>query len=157
MNKRVVLIAALALSSCTAKQPDVGEASKELRALDAELAQAIDAKDAAAIAAFYADDAILMPTAEPIVRGKAAITEEWKQILAIPAFQNESKLGGVEVASAGDLAYTYGSYRSQLMGEDGNLTTEPGKWLTIWQKQPDGGWRIAVETYNTDIPPPDHK
>ena len=157
MNKHAILVAALALSSCSATQPDASEASKDLRILDAKLGQAIDAKDAGAIADFYADDAILMPTAEPVVRGKAAIEEEWNHILAIPAFQNESKLAGVEVASAGDLAYTYGSYRSQLMGEDGKLTTEPGKWLTIWKKQPDGGWRIAVDTYNTDIPPPEHK
>lgn len=157
MSKYAILLATFALSSCSAKQPDASEGSKELRTLDAKLGQAIEAKDAPAIAAFYADDAILMPTAEPLVKGKAAITEEWKHILAIPAFHNESKLSGVEVASAGDLAYTYGSYRSQLMGEDGKLTTEPGKWLTIWKKQPEGGWRIAVETYNTDIPPPDHK
>jgi ketosteroid isomerase-like protein len=157
MNKHAILVAALALSSCSATQPTASDANNELRNLDAKLGHVINAKDAAAIAAFYADDAILMPTAEPIVRGKAAITEEWKHILAIPAFQNESKLGGVEVAAAGDLAYTYGSYRSRLMGEDGKLTTEPGKWLTIWKKQPDGRWLIAVETYNTDIPPPDHK
>ena len=157
MNKLAMMVAGLALSSCSASQPDASGPTDELRGLDAKLGQAIDAKDAAAIAAFYSDDAILMPTAEPIVRGKAAITEEWKHILAIPAFQNESKLGGVEVAAAGDLAYTYGSYRSRLMGEDGKLVIEPGKWLTIWKKQPNGGWRIAVETYNTDIPPPDHK
>ena len=157
MTRYATIAAALALGSCSASQPDAADATSALRSLDVKLGQAIDAKDAAAIAAFYTDDAILMPTAEPVVKGKAAITEEWKHILAIPAFQNESKLTGVEVAQAGDLAYTYGSYRSRLMGEDGKLTMEPGKWLTIWKKQPDGGWRIAVDTYNTDIPPPDHK
>ena len=157
MNKYVMILAALALNSCSAKQPEASDAKTQLRALDTKLGQAIDAKDAAAIAAFYADDAVLMPTAEPIVRGKAAIMEEWQHILAIPAFENESKLGGVDVASAGDLAYTYGTYRSRLMGEDGRLAMEPGKWVTVWKKQPNGDWRIAVDTYNTDIPPPDHK
>ena len=161
MNKHAIAIAAvaIALSSCSANKPEAAgpNDSNELRSLDAKLGKAIDAKDATAIAAFYADDAILMPTAEPVVRGKAAITEEWKHILAIPAFQNASQLGGVEVASAGDLAYTYGSYRSRLMGEDGKLVMEPGKWLTVWNKQSDGAWRIVVDTYNTDIPPPDHK
>lgn len=78
---------------------------------------------------FYADDAVLMPTAEPVVRGKAAITEEWKHIFAIPTFHDVSKLGGVEVGDAGDLGYTYGSYRSQLMGEDDKLTMDPGNAL----------------------------
>ena len=157
MNKQAVFVAALALCSCSANQHDDRSAADELRSLDAKLGQAIDAKNTAAVAAFYADDAILMPTAEPVVRGKAAITDEWKHILAIPAFQNQSKLEGIEVARAGDFAYTYGSYRSRLMGEDGKLVMEPGKWLTIWKKQSDGGWRIAVDAYNTDIPPPDHK
>jgi uncharacterized protein (TIGR02246 family) len=157
VNKLAILVAAPALGACSASPPDVSEAVSELQSLDANLGQAIDAKDAERIAAFYTDDAILMPTAEPVVSGKVAITEEWKHILAIPAFQNESKLGGVHVATGGDLAYTYGSYRSRLMGEDGKLVMEPGKWLTIWKRQADGGWRIAVETYNTDIPPPDHK
>ena len=157
MNKHAIFLGALTLSCCSTQQPNASNATTELRTLDAKLGHAIDAKDAAAIAAFYAEDAILMPTAEPIIKGKAAITEEWKHILAIPAFHNESTLGGVQVASAGDLAYTYGSYRSRLMGEDGKITMEPGKWLTIWKKQPDGGWQIVVDTYNTDIPPPDHK
>ena len=157
MNKLAILTAALVLGACSASPPDISEAAGQLRSLDARLGQAIDAKDVEAIAAFYADDAILMPTAEPVVSGKAAIAEEWKHILAIPAFQNESKLGGLHVATGGDLAYSYGSYRSRLMGEDGKLVMEPGKWVTIWKKQPDGGWRIAVETYNTDIPPPEHK
>jgi ketosteroid isomerase-like protein len=157
MIRLPIIVAALAVSSCSSQQPDVAATINDLRDLDAKLGQAIDAKDASAIAAFYADNAILMPTAEPVVRGKAAITEEWKHILAIPAFANESKLGGVEVASASDLAYTYGSYRSRLMGEDGKLVMEPGKWLTIWKKQPDGRWQIVLDTYNTDIPPPDHK
>lgn len=157
MKNYAALVAALALSSCSAEQSGTANAEDHLRSLDAKLGQAIDAKDATAIASFYANDAILMPTAEPVVRGKDAIAEEWKHILAIPAFQNESKLGGVVVARGGDLAYTYGSYRSRLMGEDGKLVMEPGKWLTVWKKQPDGAWQIAVDTYNTDIPPPDHK
>jgi ketosteroid isomerase-like protein len=157
MNKQAIFVAALALSSCSAKPPSADDANNELRSLDAKLGQAVDAKDAGAVATFYSDDAILMPTAESAVRGKAAITEEWKHILAIPAFENESKLEGVVVAQSGDLAYTHGSYRSRLMGEDGKLVMEPGKWLTVWKKQPVGGWRIVVDTYNTDIPPPDHK
>ena len=106
---------------------------------------------------FYAETAVLLPTAEPLVSGKAAIGEEWRHILAIPAFQNTSKLARLEVSSSNDMAYTMGSYQTRLMGEDGKLATEPGKWLSVWKKQSDGSWRIVADTYNTDIPPPDHK
>ena len=50
-----------------------------------------------------------------------------------------------------------GTYTSQLMGEDGKLVAEPGKWLSVWKKQADGSWKVVVDTYNTDIKPPDHK
>ncbi|HXG81676.1 MAG TPA: DUF4440 domain-containing protein [Sphingomicrobium sp.] len=128
-----------------------------VKAADAALQLAVAAKDLDKIMVHYADDAMLMPAAEPAITGKAAITAEWKHVLSIPDIENSSELSRVEVSSANDLAYTMGSYRSRMMGETGVLVEEPGKWLSIWRKQPDGQWRIIVETYNTDIPPPDHK
>lgn len=159
MNRAALWAAAcLSLAACApqARTSAAGE-QETVKAADAALQQAVAAKDLDKIMVHYADDAVLMPAAEPVINGKAAITEEWKHILAIPDLENTSKLARVEVAAANDLAYTMGSYRSRMMGEAGSLVDEPGKWLSIWRRQPDGKWRIIVETYNTDIPPPDHK
>jgi ketosteroid isomerase-like protein len=143
---------------CSERQPaDDTRASEAVKAADASFQQAIAAKDLNKIMSFYAEDAVLMPAAKPLLTGKAAITNEWKQLLAIPAFQNASKLAQLEVSASADFAYTRGSYETRLMGEDGKLVIEPGKWLSVWRKQPDGSWRVAIETYNTDIPPPDHQ
>lgn len=160
MNSRLMVAAVVSLSLFGCNQaggPGEPTAVDVITRADASLQQAVAAKDLNKIMSFYADTAVLMPTAEPLVSGKAAIAEEWEHILAIPAFQNTSKLSRVEVSSSGDLAYTMGSYQTRLMGEDGKVVTEPGKWLSVWKKQPDGTWRVVVETYNTDIPPPDHQ
>ena len=114
------------------------------------------ARDLDSIMASCAEDAVLMPAAEPMVKGRAAIREEWKHILGIPHFESNSTLTNAEVAASGDIAHTMGTYLATMMGEDGKTATEPGKWLSVWKKQADGSWRIAVETYNTDIAPPDH-
>ena len=106
---------------------------------------------------FYDDDALLLPTAEPGIRGKLAIRTEWSHTLAIPGFQNEAKLLTADVSASGDLAYTTGSYLAVMVGEDGALVREPGKWVTVWKRRDGGAWRIVVDTYNTDVPPPDHK
>ena len=29
-----------------------------------------------------------------------------------------------------------------------------GKYLLVWKKQPDGGWKVLREIYNTDLPAP---
>jgi ketosteroid isomerase-like protein len=165
--KRVAVLIALAslpLAACdrgtTTDAPTAAAPSGELdavKAADAALQEAVAAKDLGKIMVHYADQAVLLPAAKPQIRGKAAITEEWELILAIPKLENMSTLTGAAVSSSGDLAYTMGSYRSQMTGEDGTMVTEPGKWVSVWKKQPDGKWRIIIETYNTDIPPPDHK
>lgn len=158
---RESLLAAMAYLSLAACNPLTRDAAaneaESVKAADAALQQAVAANDLNKIMVHYADTAVLMPAAEPAISGKAAITKEWEHILAIPELENTSKLARVEVAASNDLAYTMGSYRSRMMGESGVLVDEPGKWLSIWKKQPDGSWRIIVEAYNTDTPPPDHK
>lgn len=128
-----------------------------LRAADASMQEAVTARDLEAILAHYADDAVLLPAAEPKVEGRAALRAEWQHVLAIPGFSSVSALSHAEVSAAGDLGYTYGTYSTRMLGEDGQPVTEPGKWLAVWRRQPDGAWRIVVETYNTDVPPPDHQ
>lgn len=152
------MVAAFLLGACAhgagiASRSDV----EALRTSDAALQKAVSDENLEAIMAFYAEDAVLLPAAEPLITGKAAIREEWQHILAIPDFQSTSAQTQVEVASAGDLGYSMGTYLTTMLGEDGKPVTEPGKWLSVWKRQADGAWRVVVETYNTDIPPPDHK
>lgn len=61
------------------------------------------------------------------VSGRAAIRDEWRHILSIPDFANRSALTRVEIAAAGDLAYTMGTYVATMRGEDGNPATGPGE------------------------------
>ena len=129
----------------------------ELKSADAELTKAVTSRDLERIVAIYADDAILLPAAEPTVTGKAAIREEWQHILGIPDFEATSTLVSAETSAAGDFGYTTGTYLAKMRDENGEMVSEPGKWVSVWRRHPDGTWRIVVDTYNTDIPPPDHK
>ncbi|MGH7628407.1 MAG: YybH family protein [Gemmatimonadales bacterium] len=149
---------ALMLAACgRGPGPGPAGAPETIRAADAALNQAIEERDLERIISFYADDALLLPAAEPLISGKAAIREEWSHVLAIPDFQSKAALMKVEISTSGDIGYSMGTYVATMMGENGRPVTEPGKWLSVWRKQPDGAWRIVVDIYNTDIPPPDHK
>ena len=70
-----VALAALAVAACNAGQSP-NEAREAIRTADEALQQAISKGDLERIASFYADDAVLLPTAEPIVTGKDAIRAE---------------------------------------------------------------------------------
>ena len=147
----------LALASCAHTAAGLESSARQITIADAAMQKAVADKDLDLIVSFYADDAVLLPTAEPIVVGKPAIRDEWRHILAIPDFQNRSELTRVDVSSGGDMAYSMGTYVALMLGEDGTPASEPGKYLTVWKREAGGAWRIVADTYNTDVPPPDHK
>lgn len=152
------LVVIIVVAACGPSTPPSSEAAADsLRALDQQLQEAVARKDLESIVSFYDDDALMLPAAEPAIRGKPAIRAEWAHILAIPGFENQSKLLTLDLSTSGDLAYTTGSYSSLMVGEDDAVVQEPGKWVSIWKRRQGGAWRIVVDTYNTDIPPPDHK
>jgi uncharacterized protein (TIGR02246 family) len=152
----VIALAALATAACNGALLETGDARRVIRAADEALQQAVVERDLERIVSFYADDAVLLPTAEPIVTGKEAIRAEWRHVLGIPGMQNISALKHVDVSDKGDMAYTRGTYTARMAGPNGEPLAEPGKWVSIWKKQSDGKWHIVVDIYNTDIMPPVH-
>lgn len=158
INSSFLLLICLVFANCNSnKSLDLKTIEETLRKADASIENAVSKKNVDSLISFYAEDACLLPTAEPIVKGKASIKKEWEHIFKIPDFNNKSTLTKIEISKDGEMAYTMGYYLSTMMGEDGNPVQEPGKWVTIWKKQSNGEWLIIVDMYNTDIPPPDHK
>ena len=98
-----------------------GDPLAGLKAADAEMQKAVVDRDVEKIVALYADDAVMLPAAEPTINGKAAIRAEWQHILAIPDFENTSTLVAAETSAGGDLGYTTGTYLSRMRGENGEM------------------------------------
>jgi uncharacterized protein (TIGR02246 family) len=165
MRMVMPLVVTLVAAACRSGAPEtdradssaatsVADAIAAVRAADSSLAQAVAARDVNRTVSFYAEDASMLPVAEPIVTGREAIRAEWTKIFAIPGFANASRT--VHVDASGDLAYTRGTFQAQLTSPDGKPVTEVGKWVSVWRRQADGAWRVVVEIYNTDAPPPEH-
>jgi uncharacterized protein (TIGR02246 family) len=99
--------------------------------------------DAAGMAAFYAADAKLLAENAPLIRGRAAIEQFWSHAIeraqAAHAFRTISL---DEVASSGDLGYALGTVLVQIP-QGRQMTT---KYATIWQRDADGRWRLAVDS-----------
>jgi ketosteroid isomerase-like protein len=34
----------------------------------------------------------------------------------------------------------------------GEPTTDKGKYVEVWEKQPDGKWKCGTDTWNSDMP-----
>lgn len=101
----------------------------------------------------FADDsaALLRQDAFPVIN-KSAIIQSFKgresnvlNLKWIPA--------KAEVSNDGSLGYTYGDWVFTSKDKDGKEEYTYGNYVTIWKKQPDGGWKFVLDGGNT-IPPP---
>ena len=105
-----------------------------------------------AFAAWFADDAVTLSNGKAAVVGHAAIAAsatwnpEQYQLLWTPE--------GARMSPSGDMGFTWGHYEGISKDRDGTPIRNSGRYMTIWKKQPDGSWKVALDASN-DAPPGD--
>ena len=129
---------------------DLSTEEEEIRRLDRQWQAAVDARDVAAAAAFFAPDAVLMPANGPMIVGREGIEAWFSEWLLVPEISNTFEPDMIEVAASGDLAYDRGIYRFVMDTPEGR-TEDVGKYVVVWKKI-DGEWRAALDIGNSDLP-----
>ena len=76
----------------------------------------------------------------------------WQGMFSVPGFGGGWKVTKVEVARSGELAYVTGTYELSETDAGGKPSTDKGKYLEVWKKQPDGNWKCAIDMFNSDLP-----
>jgi uncharacterized protein (TIGR02246 family) len=146
--KAVVVAVAMAIGF-TGASSGQGKTDPALDNLAKEFMTAFNAKDAAKIAAFYADDAVVMPPNHAIVKGRAAIETyfkgEFKQDMNLQLRPMESSAAGTHAFEAGTSTVT--------IKDSGAAITDNGKYLTVF-KRAGSDWKIAYDIFNSDQAPP---
>jgi ketosteroid isomerase-like protein len=123
-----------------------------IRRLDADWVKAGQSKQVDAWMAFYTGDAVVLPPNEVVATSKDSIRKTVGELLGLPGLSLQWEPTKVEVARSGDIAYLYGAYELTMDGPNGKPLADRGKNIEIWKKQPDGSWRCAVDTWNSDMP-----
>ena len=159
MRKVVLMALAVFLAAATgcaqpAQKVDVESAREALRAADTEWARVAAAGDSDSFGSFLAANGEIMPPNEATVSGGAAAREWVSQMMGMPDFSVSWKPGTVDVAASGDLGYTAGTYELHMQGPDGSPVDDHGKYLTVWNKDADGKWKVVRDMFNSDVPLP---
>lgn len=106
--------------------------------------------DASGMAACYAEDARLLAENAPLISGRATIEQFWRTAIERARAANAIRtIHPDEVTTSGDLGYALGTVTVTI--PDGRLLTT--KYAVIWQRDPDGRWRIAVDSSSPNPPP----
>ena len=166
MTKSLLLIsvAALLLPACQAGEKpatdpaevnstaaaDTGADEQAIRGNVDRWLKLIKAKDAAGIAALYAEDGAVMPPNAAIGKGRPAIQQTWTSMMRTPGFDLNIVPEQILVSSSGDMALDRGTY-SLKIAPDGTTQTDTGKYVVVWRKI-GGEWKAAADIFNSDLP-----
>lgn len=109
------------------------------------------ASDVEAMLQYYKDDVISMPQFYPMVRGKDDLRRKTEAILSTGIRFDSLESTVQDVKSDGRYVYEVGTFRQAVRMPNADEPIESaGKYVTIWERQPDGQLKIAVEIYNSD-------
>jgi ketosteroid isomerase-like protein len=90
---------------------------------------------------------MLVAGAYPIV-GKAIIFEVMDEAFSPGNYSLRWEPMNADVSKDGAMGYTYGKYVRTLKDSEGNVNTKEGKYTSIWKKQDNGEWKIALDMGN---------
>lgn len=159
MKKNILIYLLLPITAlfcqCDQRQASSANTRADEAALikaDSGWSAATGAKNVAGFNSFLIDDVVGMVPNAPVQNGKDAFTGMMKNFFAIPGFFVKWNVTKATIANSGDLGYTYGAYHLELNDSTGKKINDTGKYTTIWKKQNDGSWKVAVDIFNSDLP-----
>ncbi len=125
-----------------------------LRDLDTQWSEAAATKDLERTLAYYSEDAIVLPPNATRAATKETIRKVWKDILATSGLVITWKSAKVKLGKSGEMAWVSGTYELTMNDASGKSANDRGKYLEVWEKQPDGNWKCAADMWNSDLAGP---
>jgi ketosteroid isomerase-like protein len=103
-----------------------------------------------AFASWFAEDAVTLSNGKPAVLGRGAIAAaaNWDPKDYSLTWDPE----GAQMGPGNDMGFTWGRYFGKSKDAKGNPIVTTGRYITIWKKQSDGAWKVAMDA-SSDAPP----
>ena len=126
--------------------PDLAAERQALLEADALFLAAADERGADGWADFFLSDGVQFPGS-----GRTDGREAIRALMGPMFAPGEPRLvwtpTDAHVGSGGDLGYTLGQWQTVA----GDTVVHEGNYVTIWRKDDDGTWRVAVDIGNTAV------
>jgi ketosteroid isomerase-like protein len=146
-----VVTAVACLAAACGSSGNVDNERQTLITLDREWSQQV--KDLDKFMAKWAPEGSLNLPGMPAATGLGPIRNAANTFGSVPGFSIRWSPAKADVGSSGDLGYTAGSYRLTRNDPKGTPSTENGKYVEVWKKDPSGNWKVVEFTLNADAPP----
>ena len=138
--------------SAAAAVADPAVVRSAIEAANTRAADALIKGDVETLLQNYAPDAILMMPNAPAWTGIEGIRAGGKAFFDQVTI-SDVKFHTTDVKVAGDLAIETGTIEMTVTPKKGGKAmTDKGKYITVWQKQADGSWKVIRDINNSDLP-----
>ena len=154
MNTKLFLpvIILIFIVACTETKVDLKtEEAAIIKADSIWSALSAEGKDIDKILSYWAEDAVVIPPGQPVVKGKEALRKFVEESFKIPGFSISWKSSEVKLSPDGKLAYLYAENMTTINDSTGNKISMPGRGYSIWRKEPDGSWKCVVDIFNNPL------
>lgn len=152
---RLFVVSALTALVACAPRPATVDTSADVAAIktaqDHELA-AVASGNVDSAAAVYTADVRMMPPDEPAVNGADALRSWVGAMYQEATFSGRYTSSDVQVAGDWGISHYVGELTVTPKAAGGKPVTQTLKGIHIFQRQPDGSWKIAQDVWNTDAP-----
>lgn len=131
---------------------DLEAVAEAFAAARAEYVRAFEAGDAAALAALYTEDAIRLPPDAEMMKGSAAIEQDFAAGFT-ETISREITIAETDMGASGNLAYSIGTYSAtyHLEGVTDPVMDE-GEFLVVSKLTDDGSWKIFAHMWSSSVP-----
>ncbi|HEY0562315.1 MAG TPA: nuclear transport factor 2 family protein [Methylophilus sp.] len=118
-----------------------------IQSINTAFDSAFNSKNAAAIAALYDENAVVMPApaGEPVV-GRTAIETFFAGLITAGVIDHQLTL--TEAVADGNLAYQRGKWAGAMVGADGVRQTFGGNVHLVYRLQANGQWLAVTHIWN---------
>ncbi len=132
-------------SAATARAPNAESDTQAIEAAMRRYVSATNRGDIDALVALYTEDAVLLPPERGPIEGRNAIAEFWRQ-----GTDEDLAIATIRVDVHGDMGYLVGRY---VLPATSTEPADSGKYLVCLRRQPDGGWKVVADIWNSSVSP----
>jgi uncharacterized protein (TIGR02246 family) len=145
----ILCVLLLLVSGCAQKVNDPADV-QAIKDTGPAFDKAWNAGDAEALASGYTVDAITLDPNRPATVGNDAIRASLQKYF--DQFSDENRILVEDVRVSGDLAVARGTQETKSSLKAGGYSVlDKSKWVTAFQRQPDGSWKAFWDIYNSDL------
>jgi uncharacterized protein (TIGR02246 family) len=130
---------------CGQQRVDTKAEGEKVMQTSREWAKAASTGDIEGTLSYWADDAVVMSSGQPVLKGKKEIRQMIKGSFKLPGFKITWEPESVQVSQSGDLAYLVEKSQISMNDSSGKAVTQHYNGVTVWKKQSDGSRKNVAD------------